>query len=209
MARLRAGILGNIRGKVAGVVGSQWKDKNYIREYVKPANPQTALQTTHRQKMGRIVSFAKWLVGPVFNTYSDRFYKSMSGFNAFIKEYITTFTASPNYVAYLITVGKLSPLIGNTAVYTTGTGACVNTFDKNLGNNGADTDKVFSCVFDKGTGLWYFSSAEVDRSTETITVTCDTGLTATDLVAYIFAAQYVGTLVKLLSNSDAIVGEAA
>lgn len=209
MARLRAGILGNVRGKVAGVVGSQWKDKNYIREYVKPANPRTAAQVTHRQKMGRCVSYAKWLVGPIFNAYTDKFQKSMSGFNYFIKQNILAFTAAPPYENLFISEGKLSSVIVTAGVYTTGSGACVIGFTENLGNNGSGDDQCFAAVYDKTSKLWYFAAAEVDRDTETITVTCDTGITPTDLFCYVLAAQYVGTLVKMISNSDAVIGEAA
>ena len=208
MARLRAGILGNLRGKVAGVVGSQWKDKNYIREYVKPANPKTAAQTAHRDKMSRCVAFAKWLVGPIFNAYTDKFQKSMSGFNYFIKQSVLAFVSNPTSTAIFISEGKLSPLLLTTAVYTAGSGACVFTFDKNLGNNGDDGDQVFACVFDKVSGLWYFAGAEVDRSTQEITVTCDTGLTPTDLACYILAAQYTGTIVTQICASDCNYGEA-
>jgi len=209
MAKIRSGVLGNTRGKVAGVVGSQWKDVNYIREFVKPANPDTAAQQAQRNKMRLTVAFGKPLVGPIFNAYTDKFQKSMSGFNAFIKQNIDIFAGAIAYEDILISTGKLHAPVSSAAVYNSGTGACVFTVDTGLGNNGADDDSLFAAVYDKDSKLWYFAAAEVDRSTGTITVTCDTGLTATDLQTYVLAAQYSGTIVSMISTSIYDEAEAA
>lgn len=202
MARLRAGILGNIRGKVAGVVGGQWKDKNYVREYVKPANPNTAAQIVQRDLMKGAVAFCKFLVGPVFNAYTDKFLKSMSGFNFFIKENITEFVAVPTWTSIIITFGKLSHVIIGAVTYNTADGETIINWTENLGNNGKTDDKVFWCIYDKTTARWYFAPAEIARDAEIDTQTLVTGLTATNLYCYIFVAQYKGTLVDLLSYSD-------
>lgn len=201
MAIIRSGVLGNTRGKVAGVVGSQWKDKNYLREYVKPANPNTAAQQAQRGKMSDCVEFAKALVGSVFNAYTDKFQKSMSGFNYFIKQNIAEFDGSPDYSAVKLTEGKLYIPSSFTAEYTTGTGACVCAFASSLGNNGATDDKFFAAVYYPTDDIWFFAPAEVDRSTGTITVTCYTGYTPTDLEAYLWCAKYSGTIVSMISNS--------
>ena len=202
MARLRAGILGNIRGKVAGVVGGQWKDKNYVREYVKPANPKTAAQIVQRDLMLGCVRFAKVLVGPIFNAYTDRFLKSMSGFNYFIKKNITQFVAAPVWANIVISEGKLSPIVLGSCTYNTATGETIMPWTANNGNNGADTDKVFWAVYHESTRLWYFADAEVDRSVETDTQTLPTGLNAVNLYVYMLVAQYKNTLVDIISNSD-------
>lgn len=201
MARLRSGILGQLRGKVAGVVGSQWKDKNYIREYVLPANPNTAAQQTQRTKMADCVEFCKPLVGPVFNAYTDRFQKSMSGFNRFIKSNIAVFDGAPDFMGILLTEGKLSNVAITTSKYDTGTGDNIFVFTTNYQNNGAATDKVYAAVYDESTNTWFFAAAEVARSTLTITVPCDTGLTFTDLESWIWCAKYSNTLVAMLSDS--------
>lgn len=209
MARLRAGILGNIRGKVAGVVGSQWKDKNYIREYVKPANPDTVLQQEQRAKMQRCVAFAKPLVGPVFNSYTDRFQKSMSGFNKFIKSNIAIFDSEPDYSLIFLTEGKLSNILVAAAEYTTGTGALSISYAENLGNNGASDDAVYSAAYVTTTGYWYFPAAEDTRDGTPIVITCPTGLTSATIRTYTWAAQYINTLVNLISYSFYKVGEDA
>ena len=201
MGIIRSGVLGNTRGKIGGVVGGQWKDKNYLREYVKPANPDTPAQQTQRALMSSCVAFAKALVGPIFNAYTDKFQKSMSGFNFFIKSNITLFTAVPTLSSVLISEGKLSPISNFACTYDTATGAFACTWVANKGNNGADTDKVFWAIYDKSDGRWRFAPSETDRSILGDTDTIAAGLTVGDLSCYALVAQYSGTLVSLISDS--------
>jgi len=201
MAVIRSGVLGNIRGKVAGVVGGQWKDKNYLREYVKPANPNTAAQIAQRSKMTDSVAFAKPLVGPIFNAYTDKFIKSMSGFNFFIHENIAKFDGSPVYSNILPTFGKLWNGGITTGTYNTATGAIEFTYPETLGNNGALTDKCFCCCYHEPTAIWFFPAAESARDDQALSVTAVDGLTATDFYSWLFFAKYAGTIVTDLSVS--------
>jgi hypothetical protein len=201
VAILRSGILGNVRGKVAGVVGSQWKDKNYVREYVKPANPNTQAQQDQRTKMTDVVAFCKFLVGPVFNAYTDRFQKSMSGFNYFIKQMIDVFDGAPDYSIILLTEGKLHAPTGVIANYTPGNGECNLQWTASLGNNGKTDDAIFAAIYNRTTGLWSFASAELDRSIETMIVQLATGLTAANLETYLWAIQRSGAIVTMISSS--------
>lgn len=205
MAKIRSGILGNLRGKVSGVVGSQWKDVNYVREYVKPANPNTAAQQLQRGLMAACVAFAKPLVGPVFNTFTDQFIKSMSGFNFFIKKNIALFDETPDYPAVKVTEGKLSPISGLGVTYADGTGVTVLTWDENLGNNGLGDDKLSWGLYDKSTGIWYFSDGPVNRDSEIDQQTIITGLTATNLQFYCYVGQLVAARLTLISNSVHVV----
>lgn len=209
MGKIQAGILSKVSGKVAGVVGAGWKDKAYLRAYVIPSNPNSEDQQTQRGQMRGIVAFAKPLVGPVFNAYTDMFQKSMSGFNFFIKRNIATYVEGYSGIGYLITEGKLWCGGLDTAAYNSSTGNCIFGFDSSVGNNGANNDKMFALVYDKSTGLFYFATDEVNRSTATITVPCATGLTATNLCAYLFAAQYYKTQVVLISNNRARICSAS
>lgn len=95
MAKIKAGILSKVSGKVAGVVGGTWKGTNYIRELVKPANPNTPLQQAQRGKMAFIVATARQLVGDVLNPYLNKFCKTMSGYNWFCKENISKLAGIP------------------------------------------------------------------------------------------------------------------
>ena len=201
MAKIRSGILGNIRGKVSGVVGGQWKDINYLREYVKPANPNTTHQQTQRTKMSDELAFCKPLVGPIFNAYTDKFQKSMSGFNRFIKSNIAEFDGSPDYSLIVLSEGSLFPISTFAATYNAGDGEMVATWVKDLGNNGAITDATYTVAYDSSTGLWYYGATEITRNTETSSITLPTGLTPANINAYILAARKSGDIVTLISDS--------
>lgn len=95
MAKIKAGILSKVSGKVAGVVGGTWKGVNYLRELVKPANPNTPLQQAQRSKMSFVVAVARQLVGDVLNPYLNKFCKTMSGYNWFCKENIKKLAGTP------------------------------------------------------------------------------------------------------------------
>ena len=95
MAKIKAGILSKVSGKVAGVVGGTWKGTNYLRELVKPANPNTPLQQAQRGKMSFVVAVARQLVGDVLNPYLNKFCKTMSGYNWFCKENIKKLGGTP------------------------------------------------------------------------------------------------------------------
>lgn len=96
MAKIKAGILSKVSGKVAGVVGATWKGQNYLRELVKPSNPNTALQQAQRGLMSAVVKCARNFSGDVFKPYLDKFLKNMSGYNWFVKENIKKFGGTDN-----------------------------------------------------------------------------------------------------------------
>jgi hypothetical protein len=203
MGKLRSGILGHLSGKVAGVVGTKWKDKSVLREYVVPGNPNTDPQKIQRANFGRAVAFAKLLVGQIFNVYVDKFQKSMSGFNYFISQNVALFTSPPTYASVKCAWGTLWGIAPTSAVYATGN-VTISWDGSIVGNNGTDLDSVYAFVADSSTGMMYFAEAEVDRSDNTIVVPCKSGLTETNLKCYIFAAQYSSTsptLLERVSNS--------
>ena len=201
MAKIRSGILGQIRGKVAGVVGSQWKDINYLREYTKPANPNTTAQQAQRSKMKSCVAFAKPLVGAIFNVYQDPFVKSMSGFNLFVKNNIKEFSGTIDYSKIILTEGKLSPAIPTNVSVNSSTGLATITVNSNSGSNGLSTDKVYACVYDTNTELWYFAAAETLRDATSINVSCASNCNTHILQVYLVTAQKVDNRYKLVSIS--------
>jgi hypothetical protein len=203
MARLRSGILGQLRGKVAGVVGGQWKDVNYIREYVKPANPNTTAQQIQRSLMSYAVAFAKLFTGPVFNVYVDKFQKSMSGFNWFIKQNIASFVYPPELDSLLMTTGKLSFAGISTCTRAPGNATINVAFGTGLGSNGLATDRVFACAYDKTLGIAWFAAAEVLRSAASIQVNVSTASSNTDLAVYLWVCRRdTNNNVTIVSQSD-------
>ena len=201
MGKILSGILSKVSGKVAGVVGGSWKDVAYLRAYVKPANPNTAAQQTQRTKFSDCVDVAKPLVGQIFNTYTDKFQKSMSGFNFFIKRNIDVFDGSPDYADIKVTEGPLSAISVTSAVLASNT--VTISFSENNGNNGLDTDAVFGLVIHKPSGLVFFASAEGVRTDETQDIVVNAGMGASDLHSYMITAQYVSGVLLMIANSRA------
>jgi hypothetical protein len=201
MAVLRQGILGSCEGKVAGIVGARWKDKNYVRGYSIPANPNTAAQQAQRALMATAVYWAKLLVGPVLNVYWDPFVRSMSGFNFWIKLNILKMTSPADWPNVAMAGGPLWPALIISATYSDVTDDVTIDFNTDNGSNGQATDDVFALVVDAVGLQVYFCAATVHRSSGTIVVPAATGLTPANLKAYIFAAQYVGTVLHSLSFS--------
>lgn len=203
MGKLRSGILGHLSGKVAGVVGSRWKDQSTLREYVIPANPNTTPQQTQRGLMRGAVGFCKALVGPVFNVYVDKFQRSMSGFNYFISQNIAHMSAPDPFPLIKVVWGKLWGLTITTVVKAT-TVVTISWLSSSYGNNGAATDKVYAALLDGSTGLWYFPSAEVARSANSIAITVPSALNPAYLLTYTWAAKYSltsPTLLEMVSDS--------
>jgi hypothetical protein len=207
MAKLTAGILGQVSGKVAGVVGGTWKDKNYVRAYVIPANPDSAAQQVQRGLFGRCVAWAKLLVGPVFNAYTDKFQAKMSGFNFFVKRNIVQFTAEPTFALVKVTEGKLHIPQIDSVTPDAGDSEVTIAHATDLGNNGANDDKIFAIAWNSTTDLMGFAAAETDRSAGSIVVPL--AMEEDDVVhAYIWAAKYVSGVLTLISNSDYSAGVA-
>ena len=88
MAKIKSGILSKVQGKVAGVVGATWKGKNYLRELVKPGNPNTPAQQLQRGKMSTAVKASRTFLAPVLTRFVSKFVKDMSAYNWFVKQNI-------------------------------------------------------------------------------------------------------------------------
>lgn len=91
MAKLSTGILGRTTGKVANVVGGNWKGINYIREKVTPRNPRTPLQQAQRSNMRLAVAWVLPLIGSLITPFINRFTTRMSGYNAVVSRNVMNF----------------------------------------------------------------------------------------------------------------------
>lgn len=200
MGKIQAGILSKVSGKIAGVVGADWKGIAYLRAFTKPANPNTAAQQTQRTKFSDCVAFAIPILGQVLQEYMDPFVKGMSAYNDFIKYNIAEFDGSPNWGLIKLTRGTLSHCIINTANYSST--VITITYDEDIGNNGLSSDKVFALAQHQPTKIFYFCSAEQLRSSGTITITVPSGLTATDFECWIITSRLVGTKRTMVGWSD-------
>ena len=79
-------------GTFGGIItASIWKGRNYVRQHVVPANPNTAAQIVQRDKMAAAVlawqgtysgTQAEW------NTAAQDVYPPISGFNYYVSQHI-------------------------------------------------------------------------------------------------------------------------
>lgn len=129
MAKIKAGILSKVSGKVAGVVGSTWKGQNYLRELVKPSNPNTPLQQAQRSQMRAVVACARLFTGDVFKPYLDKFLKNMSGYNWFVKNNIKKFSGTDNALASALAFSSGNLASGNISFGSIGGGLEVTAGD--------------------------------------------------------------------------------
>jgi hypothetical protein len=153
--------------------------------------------------MSKGVEFGKPLVGQVFNAYTDKFERGMSGFNRFIKDNMALFISPITFASVKLTNGKLwapyapSGTKSGATLTTTWTAA-------SYGNNGAASDKVYAVTFNVINDLWYFAATTVLRSTGTIAIQVPVDDNYANFKVYIWAAKYSSTsptLLEMISDS--------
>jgi hypothetical protein len=203
MAKIQAGILSNVRGAVAGVVGGVWKGKNYVRARVTPANPNSAAQQLQRGKMASCVAFAKLILGPILQPYVDPFQKTMSAFNWFVKKNIALFTETPDYSTITISEGTLFP--ATIADAEPSTDIVTLTLETSTGSNGLATDMITAVVRDAATGRVFTAGTPVARSVGTLVVACPGFTSESDGMAWAVTYRLDGSKVVLVGNSQALV----
>jgi len=125
MAKTRAPLLSfGARGQIGKtMVGASWRGVNYMREYVVPANPQTAAQMSVRGIFGYLNALwkvaptgfrAPWTANAVGQKYTDR--------NKLIKENLAALDADTSMADFIASPANLGGLPASTVVATTGAG---------------------------------------------------------------------------------------
>lgn len=195
MGILNAGIMGAMYGKLGGMIGSNWKGINTLREYKIPANPQSVAQTAQRTKFAVVVALAQALLGTLIVTFWNPFAVKMSGFNAFIKSVFPNVTSAGLVTADCkVTSGTLENLHSLIGTYEDSTGEVIVTYDAAIQGNGAETDNVSLLIIDASDNsiVGYFPLDE-SRETGTITKTVHSQLTPSNLIAYVWASRGSGS----------------
>lgn len=187
MAKISAGILSNPRGKVAGVVGATWKGQGYIREKVKPANPNTAAQQSQRSSMKNVVHFAQLILANILIPYVSPFQKHQSGYNWFVKQNIKLFTSEfPYSQSIKFTAGTLTPpsveatLANKKIVCTASVGA-------NPAATG-ETLKLCGVAVDTTNKKVYFASGVYSGTTASLEINTEDDVTGGDCLFFYFNA---------------------
>lgn len=99
MGKLQGGILGIMTGKVGGVVGSTWKDKNTLRAYRSSiAVNNTAKAVASKTIFAECVAKAIQINGVIGRDLWQRFEKSQSGYNALVAQFRSAYNNSNVFV---------------------------------------------------------------------------------------------------------------
>ncbi len=209
MGILLAGLVGQIRQKSGNFVFSNWKGINTARAYAKPANPNTPDQQAQRTKFKNVVKLASALLPTLIVTFWNPFASMMSGFNAFVKSVFANVSSTGLIeAACKVTKGTLETLGTLTATYTSVSGALALTWNDIPVGNGNAADSVGCMVIDKTTNIIkYYNSSAGTRGGGSLDTSIDTGLTATNLVVFVWA--YAGTGASfMVSDSSGDVASA-
>lgn len=201
------GILGGFSGKVGPVVGGKWKDIDYMRGYVTPANPNTAGQQTVRAKFSALVAVYRQILSTIIQPYWDMFYTNMSGCNAWIKEnYALASSAGVIDENAIMSKGTLQATDGLVFTYNAGTGAADLSWRDNTGEgNALGTDSVGVVVLNPSQQKLTTHFEAVTRTSGTVSLTLSVGLDDPGLIAYLFFFRGTGSEM-IVSDSVGVVG---
>lgn len=198
MAKTPSGILGPISGKVGAVVGASWKGINYIREYVIPANPNTAAQQTERTKFADLILIAKTLLGSILQVYWDPFLRHTSGWAHFVGINRILYTNSGDYDKIHIAEGILESATLTGATYIAS--SCAILWDTTALGNGSPTDPMIFYVYDSEHKKGWVSDVTT-RTDGADGITVGVGRDITKLKCYLFAVDSK-TAPTMISFSD-------
>ncbi|MEA2104175.1 MAG: DUF6266 family protein [Candidatus Cloacimonadota bacterium] len=172
MARLRAGILGKVSGKVANVVAGNWRGINYVRERVTPANPRSANQTAVRESFALLVLLGRATMSQYIRTYWDKLAsgKPFTGWSKFIGTNQKTIAGTTSWENIKFSTGDLEQLksLNISAKEADRKVAC--NWSKNCVSNGAVTDSVIVNVYSEKNEFLYSQDSAVTRDDEIVVV---------------------------------------
>lgn len=110
MGKLQGGILGIMTGKVGGVVGSTWKDKNTLRSYRSSiAVNNTAKAVAAKDVFSQCVAKAIQINGVIGRDLWQRFEKSQSGYNALVAQFRAAYDVNNTFreESLILSKGKI------------------------------------------------------------------------------------------------------
>jgi len=206
MAKI-TGVFTGMKGKLGNTVLQMWKGIQVIRTHVIPANPQSAGQTTNRTLLTELVNMFKSIVIPFVHVYWNPFTTSkqtgwgnLIGLNQGLQQ-----GSVIDFELVRISHGSLPKEDILTCTYTTATGVVDITWVDSGAEGSAGTDKAMLGVYNKDDDRWFFSDTEATRAEAADDVTLASGLTLTDLTAYLFffTEHAVSGVVESISDSDA------
>lgn len=186
------GILGGFSGKVGPVVGGKWKDIDYMRSYVIPANPNSSDQQTVRTKFSALVAYARSLLPTILQPFWDPYYSNMSGFNAFISENYNLLGAS-NLMDVDCIVAKGTLEIDTITAATKTAGSVSIEFAGTPHGNGLTTDTCIGVIVNNESKQVYFNTVPATRGDGQVDVIVLSADDPADYFAYIFFHRGTGS----------------
>jgi hypothetical protein len=212
MSKLTSGILGPLKGKIGGVVGSTWKGIPVLK--TKPAsvaNPRTSAQVTQRNAFSAVVALARLILVSIIKPLNDRFAQGQSGFNQFVSRNIGNWDGNLLMTPEDIEIarGVLQPIDDLAAVQGATIQEIVLTWTDNTGDGDAlATDEVYVMVLNadnmKGEG---FSNVNM-RDDGTATITLDGTVSDGDEM-HVYVAMKRADNTKVSSTSYSTYSAAA
>ncbi len=161
MAKILNGILGGGSGKVGGVIMSSWKGIDTLKAYAIPSNPQSAGQTTQRNKFSACLAFLQLILATVIQPYWDSFAVGMSGFNEAMRVNLLSWTDDTAFDDAIIAQGTLESETLIASNYDAVLGDVVlNWVTSGLGN-GLATDNVLVVIVDTDNNIAFVSEAAI------------------------------------------------
>lgn len=209
MGYLLSGLYGSVKGKIGGVIFSNWKGINTAREYKIPANPQSVAQTAQRTKFAAVVALAQSLLPSLITTFWNPFAVMMSGFNAFIKSVFPNVTSAGLITAACkVTAGTLEGVSSLTLTYATLTGDTEIGYSNSINGNGLGTDQANLLVLSLiDNSIVHYEANFATRSDGTYNATLPTGLDATDLVGFVWFSRGTGSSFVVSDSSGLNISE--
>lgn len=193
-AVITQGILGGGSGKVGPVVMAGWKGIDYVRGYKVPTYSNTPAQQTQREKFTAALVLARQILGSVINPYWDPFAVKSTGWANVMSEFLSTLDGSLKLTTSTkMAKGTLLSTVITTATYATATGALSFLWNGDLQGNQSEDDNVFYVVYDKANNKLYSGVCGITRVEASASETIVSGLTATNLILYVFFIQGTGS----------------
>ena len=169
MARLKQGILGPVSGSVGTIVGSSWRDIDYIRsKLTKPKGDPSPLQLDNQHKFSAVMNFVSTmteLVNQTFDKYAVNISPSNAAFSYNFDNAITGTSPdySIDYAKALVSRGDLPNASGVAATVTNKTLHFTWTDNSGLGMAQA-TDEAVLVAYCKNYNLTLYSIGAAVRS---------------------------------------------
>jgi len=181
--------LGNLTGRLAGMVGASWKGINYVRKMVIPANPNTVAQQGTRTVFSWLVEKGRRINSTILKLYMIPKPKKMSGFNKFISNNKSMIEAGAVTIADMV-IAKGSLFIPPDFVATADepNDKVDLVWSALLRGEALATDPVIIVVYNEELDVFGFETSKT-RNDATASVDIDITAVGQHLHAWMFAVQ--------------------